>query len=357
MLPCKIQSRSGKQPRVLKKKKDSLIWAFTADPLQSNNLCVKLAELVFSTGKTTGHAHLRRRGPPQAPFLFRTRTLPPCCSSIPWDEKALHFPEAFVPRNRKKKKMHSGSFERRTWRETLRAELRKPVLWHFNQLGPVQSQRPSLQTTWGYQVLSTVKSPSSCLLKKAVLLWRRRRKLVTRSHSMIKDKEAFQRLNFLYQAAHCVLAQNPDNQELARFYCQTQNNISRRLVLRQDPSVKRTICKSCFSLLVPGISSTVRQRKRRHQRWTVVQCLNCGLSKRFLSNPGYKLWSEQPESLLENQTPAAVGPKGQIPNPAQEPRKASKMGKTTVPSSNPCSHVASEENTAGTRSIGAKSGK
>ncbi|KAL7986307.1 hypothetical protein Chor_011473 [Crotalus horridus] len=174
---------------------------------------------------------------------------------------------------------------------------------------------------------------------------------------MIKDKEAFQRLNFLYQAAHCVLAQNPDNQELARFYCQTQNNISRRLVLRQDPSVKRTICKSCFSLLVPGISSTVRQRKRRHQRWTVVQCLNCGLSKRFLSNPGYKLWSEQPESLLENQTPAGAGPKGQIPNPAQEPQKASKMGKATVPSSSQCSHVASEEITVCTQSIGAKSGK
>lgn len=49
----------------------------------------------------------------------------------------------------KKKETHSGSFERRTWRETLRAELRKPVLWHFNQLGPVQSQRPSLQTAWG----------------------------------------------------------------------------------------------------------------------------------------------------------------------------------------------------------------
>ncbi|XP_048343204.1 LOW QUALITY PROTEIN: ribonuclease P protein subunit p21-like [Sphaerodactylus townsendi] len=119
---------------------------------------------------------------------------------------------------------------------------------------------------------------------------------------MIKDKEAFQRLSFLYQAAHCVLAQNPDNQELARFYCHTQNSISRRLVLRQDlGSVKRTICKSCFSLLVPGVSSTVRQRKRRNQRWTVVRCLNCGLTKRFLSNPDYKLWSKQPESLLENQ--------------------------------------------------------
>ncbi|XP_034277595.1 ribonuclease P protein subunit p21 isoform X2 [Pantherophis guttatus] len=174
---------------------------------------------------------------------------------------------------------------------------------------------------------------------------------------MIKDKEAFQRLNFLYQAAHCVLAQNPNNQELARFYCHTQNNISRRLVLRQDPSVKRTICKSCFSLLIPGVSSTVRQRKRRHQRWTVVQCLNCGLSKRFLSNPDYKLWSEQPEALLENQTPAGAGTKGQTTNAAQESHRASQMGKTTVPSSSPCSRLASEEITAGTQLVAAKSGK
>uniref|UniRef100_A0A8D0HI48 Uncharacterized protein n=1 Tax=Sphenodon punctatus TaxID=8508 RepID=A0A8D0HI48_SPHPU len=119
--------------------------------------------------------------------------------------------------------------------------------------------------------------------------------------TQVKDKEAFQRLNFLYQAAHCVLAQNPENQELARFYCHTQRSISRRLVLRQDPSVKRTVCKSCSSLLVPGVSSTVRQRKRRGQRWTVVRCLACGQSKRFFSEPHYKLWSEQPEALLENQ--------------------------------------------------------
>ncbi|XP_063147430.1 ribonuclease P protein subunit p21 [Candoia aspera] len=174
---------------------------------------------------------------------------------------------------------------------------------------------------------------------------------------MIKDKEAFQRLNFLYQAAHCVLAQNPNNQELARFYCHTQNSISRRLVLRQDPSVKRTICKSCFSLLVPGVSSTVRQRKCRHQRWTVVRCLNCGLTKRFLSKPDYKLWSEQPESLLENQTSTGAGTAGQTPNPTQKPRKASQMGKATVPSSSPCGLLASEESTVGTEPIGEKSRK
>ncbi|XP_044278421.1 ribonuclease P protein subunit p21 [Varanus komodoensis] len=171
---------------------------------------------------------------------------------------------------------------------------------------------------------------------------------------MIKDKEAFQRLSYLYQAAHCILAQNPNNQELARFYCHTQTSISRRLVLRQDPSVKRTICKSCFSLLVPGVSSTVRQRKSRNQRWTAVRCLNCSLSKRFLSNPDYKLWSEQPEALLENQTPVGEGAKGQTPSAARQPPKVPQMEKATAPSSRSCSHPASEETTVGIKSKGQK---
>ncbi|XP_056412239.1 ribonuclease P protein subunit p21 isoform X1 [Hyla sarda] len=126
--------------------------------------------------------------------------------------------------------------------------------------------------------------------------------------SQIKDKEAFQRLNFLYQAAHCVLAANPENVELARFYCHTEKTIGKRLVLRQDPSIKRTICKRCSSLLLSGITCTVRQRKRRGQRLTIVRCLSCGLTKPFLNNPNYKLWSEQPEALLENQPKPDMNP-------------------------------------------------
>ncbi|XP_038572390.1 ribonuclease P protein subunit p21 isoform X2 [Micropterus salmoides] len=75
-----------------------------------------------------------------------------------------------------------------------------------------------------------------------------------------KDKDAYQRLNYLYQAAHCVLSQTPENVELARFYCFTQKTIARRLVLRQDPSVKRQLCKKCCSLLIPGVTATTRQR-------------------------------------------------------------------------------------------------
>ncbi|KAH1170587.1 hypothetical protein KIL84_006205 [Mauremys mutica] len=108
--------------------------------------------------------------------------------------------------------------------------------------------------------------------------------------AQVKDKAAFQRLSFLYQAVHWVLAQNPENQELARFYCHVQCSISHRLILRQDLSVKRTICKSCSALLVPDVSSMVLQRRCRSCHWMVVPCLRCGQTKRFPSNPAYKLW-------------------------------------------------------------------
>ncbi|KAL4631052.1 ribonuclease P protein subunit p21 [Arapaima gigas] len=105
---------------------------------------------------------------------------------------------------------------------------------------------------------------------------------------------------FHWQAAHCVLDQNPENVELARFYCFTQKTISKRLVLRQDPSVKRTVCKRCWTLLVPGVTSTVRQRRNGRHRMTIVRCLSCGLTRRFLNNPNHQLWVDQPEAQLEN---------------------------------------------------------
>ncbi|XP_045905469.1 ribonuclease P protein subunit p21 [Micropterus dolomieu] len=117
-----------------------------------------------------------------------------------------------------------------------------------------------------------------------------------------KDKDAYQRLNYLYQAAHCVLSQTPENVELARFYCFTQKTIARRLVLRQDPSVKRQLCKKCCSLLIPGVTATTRQRRKKHKtRFTVVKCLSCGQSKMLLNNPDYCLWVDRPEAQMEQQ--------------------------------------------------------
>ncbi|XP_072350382.1 ribonuclease P protein subunit p21-like, partial [Scyliorhinus torazame] len=73
----------------------------------------------------------------------------------------------------------------------------------------------------------------------------------------------------------------------------------------RDPSVKRTICKCCSSLLLPGLTATVRHRKRG-QRVTIVRCLTCGLTKRFPRQPGYSLWTERPEAQLQTPTPHAA---------------------------------------------------
>ncbi|CAL8307134.1 unnamed protein product [Lota lota] len=125
----------------------------------------------------------------------------------------------------------------------------------------------------------------------------------------LKDKEAYQRLNYLHQAAHCVLSQNASNVELARFYSFTQKTIAKRLVLRQDPSVKRTLCKKCCSLLIPGVTATSRQRrKNRATRFTVIRCLSCGQTKKFLNNPEHCLWVDRPEAQMENQVQNQVQP-------------------------------------------------
>ncbi|XP_053369071.1 ribonuclease P protein subunit p21 [Clarias gariepinus] len=140
----------------------------------------------------------------------------------------------------------------------------------------------------------------------------------------IKDKEAFQRLNFLYQAAHCVLAQNPENTELARFYCFTQKTIAKRLVLRQDPSVKRTMCKRCCALLIPGVTATFRQRKgSRKQRATVIRCLSCGQTKKFPNNPKHQLWVDQPEAQLESQLQPEASPSPKVLTQKNKPDKSS----------------------------------
>ncbi|XP_036882759.1 ribonuclease P protein subunit p21 isoform X2 [Manis javanica] len=129
----------------------------------------------------------------------------------------------------------------------------------------------------------------------------RRRSGAKRMAGQVKDREAFQRLSFLYQAAHCVLGQDPENQALARFYCHTERIIAKRLVLRRDPSVKRTLCRGCSSLLIPGLTCTQRQRRCRGQRWTVQTCLTCQRSQRFLNDPDHLLWGDRPEAQLASQ--------------------------------------------------------
>ena len=95
-----------------------------------------------------------------------------------------------------------------------------------------------------------------------------------------KNKDALTRINYLYQLAHEALKLN--NQPLSRFYIYTMNGISKRLVIKIDKSIKRTICKHCNSLLIAGITMRVRISSKRETH-IVETCLYCNNQKRYLA--------------------------------------------------------------------------
>ena len=113
-------------------------------------------------------------------------------------------------------------------------------------------------------------------------------------------KQVPPRINYLYQAAHCILAQDPQNTQLARFYMDLVKSVSAKVVMRISPDIKRTICKKCNALLIPGVTATVRLRGKR-QKHVVMKCMDCRRVKRFNTNEDHVLWVDKPEGVVEKQ--------------------------------------------------------
>ncbi|TGZ83029.1 Rpr2-domain-containing protein [Ascodesmis nigricans] len=112
----------------------------------------------------------------------------------------------------------------------------------------------------------------------------------TTSTSRNPNHHLHSRLSHLYQASTILTAptdSTPAHPALARFYLNHFRSITKKSVTRLDPSVKRTICKRCDSLLVEGVSSTHRienASKGGRKAWAdvlVVECNACGAVKRF----------------------------------------------------------------------------
>jgi len=103
--------------------------------------------------------------------------------------------------------------------------------------------------------------------------------LIARQFSNLHDF-FYQKIHIFQQASHLTLAQGPDNMELSRHYISTAKRITDKLVLKIDPQMKRTICKCCHSLLIPGISARHRIRGKR-EKHLVVACMTCGTIKRW----------------------------------------------------------------------------
>ncbi|KAI7897774.1 RNAse P Rpr2/Rpp21/SNM1 subunit domain-containing protein [Cokeromyces recurvatus] len=129
-----------------------------------------------------------------------------------------------------------------------------------------------------------------------------------------KNIQAFERLNFLHQAAVLMSTiqyesnQNDNKMNIdqswqgdpkgtlhatSRYLNNNLKQITAKLVMRLDPSVKRTICKRCDTPLLPVITSTHRIRSKPVP--TMIQtCKICKAKRKYTSQkPDYELFSER----------------------------------------------------------------
>ncbi|KAI8994007.1 RNAse P Rpr2/Rpp21/SNM1 subunit domain-containing protein [Trametes punicea] len=152
----------------------------------------------------------------------------------------------------------------------------------------------------------------------------------------VANRDIIQRINFLYQASTYLNSisqalppgaedvvtlpqtvkrkdtlkkrkpqiRHPKNTaELSRSYIGTMRIIGQKTMVRMDPTLKRTLCKGCDTVLLPGLTATVRVRPLpSHGEAVYHTCLTCRTTRRIPAPP--VLVSESP---LPDSRPASVG--------------------------------------------------
>ncbi|KAG2392289.1 hypothetical protein C9374_012541 [Naegleria lovaniensis] len=108
-------------------------------------------------------------------------------------------------------------------------------------------------------------------------------------------------MNFLYQAAifmahrgaNCYDLKHDDTSALnnttldlqvSKHYSNTMKKIAKKNVLRLHSNIKRTVCKKCGMVFIPGKTCTVREveNENNKQLYTEYKCNSCQFSKRYL---------------------------------------------------------------------------
>ncbi|KAI7892499.1 uncharacterized protein EV154DRAFT_189195 [Mucor mucedo] len=136
-----------------------------------------------------------------------------------------------------------------------------------------------------------------------------------------KNVQAFDRLAFLHQASILMSTVRYEQKEKeqtkhkavlkwkgdpagtvlgpARYFNNNMKQITSRLVMRLDPSVKRFVCKRCETPLLPAITSSTRV-KSKPVVTAVTTCNICKAKKTYAShNKDYSLFSNRPDVVVE----------------------------------------------------------
>ncbi|KIJ91944.1 hypothetical protein K443DRAFT_464350 [Laccaria amethystina LaAM-08-1] len=105
-----------------------------------------------------------------------------------------------------------------------------------------------------------------------------------------------------------VIGRKKTVNDLARSYVHALKVVGQKTTVKMDPSIKRTLCKGCNVVLVPGSTAIVRvKRSSSHRHSVVYTCTGCKSSRRIPAPPTAHTSSPpelQPQT--QRQTPAVT---------------------------------------------------
>ncbi|KAH9998509.1 RNAse P Rpr2/Rpp21/SNM1 subunit domain-containing protein [Russula compacta] len=74
--------------------------------------------------------------------------------------------------------------------------------------------------------------------------------------------------------------------DIGQGYVRAMKLIGQKTTVKMDPTVKRTLCKGCDTVLIPGLSATVRvNSSNTHRHVITTNCLRCNLARRIPAPP------------------------------------------------------------------------
>lgn len=119
----------------------------------------------------------------------------------------------------------------------------------------------------------------------------------------VPKRDEYERISYLYQLSNHTL--NPKYSVLSRGYSRNATLISHKSVIKLTPNLKRSVCKKCDTLLIPGLTMTIRihnssKAKTPHNDILVYECNECKEVKRFPvgKKADYQLFSEREDTKV-----------------------------------------------------------
>ena len=105
------------------------------------------------------------------------------------------------------------------------------------------------------------------------------RKLASGIPSATSD--AFEKINYLHQAAALLSYQVPECPEFGRYYMYNVKQLCQKMCLKVEPAVKHQSCKFCYTYFKPTENTSLKIREHGRRKFCEIKCLTCGKVKRY----------------------------------------------------------------------------